>query len=157
MIVPVPVTGAVFAGVEAASVIVSVGSATMSPTVGTRTMKLVAFAGTLTVPPTTGVKVVPPSKETSAGKVSLARSAVPEAGASVTVVGVVLALVRVTVKSRLLPSTTVGLETLPTAGASSSVPPGPVPSSAIVVVAVPVAMVAPLGVFSTTEKVSWPS
>ena len=157
VIVPVPVTGAVLIGVDAASVIASVGSPSVSGVLGTRTMKLVAPAGTLTVGPAIGVKVVPPSNDTSAGWVSVPSVAVPEAGVSVTVVGVVLGFVSVTVKSRLPPSTMVGLVTVPTAGASLLVPPVPVPSSTIVVVDVAVPSVAPLGADRFTVKVSEPS
>ena len=157
VIVPVPVTGAVFTGVEAASVNASVGSPSVSGVVGTRTMKLVAPAGTLTVGPAIGVKVVPPSNETSAGCVSVPSVAVPEAGVSVTVVGVVLGCVSVTAKSRLPPSTTVGLDTVPTAGRSSSPPPVPLPSSTIVVVELAVPRLAPTGADRSTVKVSLPS
>ena len=80
---------------------------------------------------------------------SVPRVAVPEAGARVTRVGVVLALLRVTVKSRLPPSATVGLVMVLTCGRSSvGVTPGgtePVPSSWISVLAVPVAMLALVG------------
>ena len=159
VIVPVPVTGAVLIGVDAASVIASVGSPSVSGVVGTRTMKLVAPAGTLTVGPAIGEKVVPPSNETSAGWVSVPSAAVPEAGVSVTVVGVVLGCVSVTAKSRLPPSTTVGLETVPTAGASSFAgPPGRArPSSTIWLVTVAVPSVAPVGAERLTVSVSAPS
>ena len=157
MIVPVPTTGAALIGVDAASVKFSVGSVDVSLTLGTRTMKLVAPAGTLTVGPTTGVKVAPPSKETRAGLVSVPSVAVPEAGVSVTTVGVVLGCVSVTVKSRLLPSATVGLETVPTAGRSSSPPPVPVPLSTMVVVETAVPMLAPTAPDKVTVKVSGPS
>ena len=157
VIVPVPTTGAALTGVEAASVICSVGSPRVSSVLGTRTMNEVAPAGTETVGPTTGEKVTPPSNETSAGEVSVPSVAVPEAGVSVTVVGVVLGCVSVTVKSRLLPSTTVGLETVPTAGRSSSPPPVPVPLSTMVVVETAVPSVAPVGALSVTVKVSEPS
>ena len=157
VMVPVPVTGAALAGVDADKVMASVGSPSVSLTVGTRTMKLVAPAGTETVGPSTATKVTPLSNDTRAGLVSVPSVAEPDAGVSVTVVGVVLEFVSVTVKSRLLPSATVGLETEPTRGLSSSVPPGPVPSSVMVLVAVPVVMLALTGVFNTTEYVSAPS
>ena len=85
----------------------------------------------------------------------------PEAGVSVTTVGVVLGLVSVTAKSRLPPSVVVGLDTVPTLGVSLSggLPGGggAVPSSAMVDSTLPVVMVALLGVFSATVKVSLPS
>ena len=157
VIVPVPTIGAALTGVEAASVIASLVSPSTSLTVGTRTMKLVAPAGTATLGPVIGAKVRPPSNETWAGFVSVPSVAVPEAGVSATVVGVVLGLVSATVKSRLPPSTMVGLETEPTAGASLFVPPVPVPSSTMVVVDVAVPSVAPLGADRFTVKVSEPS
>ena len=150
VIEPVPTTGAGFAGVAAASVSVSVGSLIGSFTVGTRTMKPVAPGGTVTVGPAIGAKVRPPSNDTSAGWVSVPSVAVPEAGVSVTVVGVVLGWVSATAKSRLPPSATVGLETLPTCGVSLSLPPGPVPSSRIVPRPVPSTMSAFTAFDSTT-------
>ena len=73
-------------------------------------MKLPVPAGTLTVGPATVTQLVPPSKLTSIGlAVSVPSVALPLLGVRVTVVGVVLVLDRVTVKSRLPPSPTVGL------------------------------------------------
>ena len=63
-----------------------------------------------------------------------------------TVVGVVLVPLVVTVYTRGLPSGVLGLSMLVMTGVSLSVPPVPVPSSLMVVAAVPVAMVAaPVG------------
>ena len=158
VMVPVPVTGAALAGVDADKVMASVGSPSVSLTVGTRTMKLVAPAGTETVGPSTATKVTPLSNDTRAGLVSVPSVAEPDAGVSVTVVGVVLEFVSVTVKSRLLPSATVGLETEPTRGLSLSVPPGPVPSSVMVPTPSASAMTAPAETLdSVTLKASLPS
>ena len=157
VMVPVPVTGTVLAAVAAESVICSLGSPSASSTVGTRTMKLVAPAGTDTVGPVMATKVRPLSNDTRAGAVSVPSVAVPDAGVMVTVVGVVLALVSVTVKSRLAPSATVGLETEPTRGLSLLLPPTPVPSSVMVVVDEAVPRVAPEGADRLTVKVSLPS
>ena len=96
--------------------------------------------------------MAPPSKETcSAALVSLPSVAEPEAGVRVTVVGEVLVWFSVTLKSRWAPSTTVGLETEATAGRSSSLPPEPVPSSAMAVETEAVPSVALVGADSETE------
>ena len=98
VMVPVPCTGAVLRGVLALKLMVSLGSLMVSFVVGIRVIKLVLPAGTLTVVPTTVVKVVPPSNETSIGVVvSVPKRPLPLAGVKVTTVGVVLALLKVTV------------------------------------------------------------
>ena len=157
VMVPVPTSGAGLTAVAAASVIVSAGSPISSTRAGMRTMNEVAPAGTSTLAPATGAKVAPPSKETSAAPVSRPSVAVPDAGVSVTVVGVVLALVSVTAKSRLPPSGAVGLDTLATRGRSSSVPPVPPPLSRMPPIPRPSAMPAFTGALSVTLKVSSPS
>ncbi len=81
-------------------------------------MKLITPGGTVTVLPVNGTKVRPPSTETSVGPgpVSVPSVAVPDAGVTVTTVGVVLVFDKVTVKSRLTPSRAVGLLTEITCG-----------------------------------------
>ena len=79
-------------------ILIAVIGAVVSLVVGIRVIKLVLPAGTLTVVPTTVVKVVPPSNETSIGVVvSVPKRPLPLAGVKVTTVGVVLALLKVTV------------------------------------------------------------
>ena len=98
VMVPVPVTKPALRGVEAPSTMVSFGSLMVSLVVGIRVIKLVLPAGTLTVGPVTVVNVVPPSNETSIGvPVSVPKRPLPLAGVKVTIVGVVDALLKVTV------------------------------------------------------------
>ena len=163
VMVPVPMMALGFCGVDAVSVMFSGCSLMMSLTVGTRTIMLVLPAGTLTVMPTNGLNVMPPSVETKAGLVSVPSVAVPLASVSVTAVGLLLALFKLTVKSKLPPSTMVGLLTAATCGRSSSVPPfmPVVPSSTIVPTPTPSPIVARLAdavaKLKFTLKVSGPS
>ena len=139
--VPVPVTAAVLRAVAADKVMVSLPSTVLSTTVATRTIKLDTPAGTLTTLPDSVVQLAPPSVEYCWVLVSVPSVAVPELGVTVTAVGVVLVLLKLTVKSKFPPSLTLGLDTPVIKGRSSS-PPGPGTSSRIVVVTLLVAIVA---------------
>ena len=81
--------------------------------------------------------------------------AFPLASARLTLTGVVLTLLSPTVKTACasVPSVTVGLLTL-SAGVSLSVPPAPVPSSWIVPMPAPSAMLALVGALSVIVKAS---
>ena len=155
-------TTVTFDGVAAPNLIVSVNSISPSFNVATRTRMLVTFAGTLIV----GVyatKVVPPSKETFTVPVSTPKVALPLLGVKFKFVAVVLGLLKVTTKSKLPPSLTLGLDTLTTLGESLSSGPGfpggklPVPSSRISVVTLPFAIVALIAPFKLTLNFSEPS
>ena len=161
VMVPMPVVGAASAGARTSSSTVSVGSLMLSSTVGIRTMKLVLPAGTVTVVPVIGVNVTPPSKETRGALVSVPSVAVPEPGTTEITCGVVETLLSTTWKSRLPPSTVLGLETLLTRGVSSvGITSGgtlPLPSSTMVTVVTGLLTLVLTGLLSSSVKVSAPS
>ena len=136
---------------------VSLVSGSESGSVGTRTMSVSVPGGTVTLPSVTVVKVLPPSKETSSGPVSVPTVPEPERGVTSSTVGVVEVVVSVMVKSSGSPSRAAGLETVPTRGRSSSVPPVPRPSSWIVPSTSGVGRPALTGSLRVSLKVSSPS
>ncbi|CAM8672229.1 hypothetical protein MCEMSEM18_02424 [Comamonadaceae bacterium] len=140
----------------------SLPSEITSSVVARRSCTEVAPAGMVTSPVTgvhTGEATVPLlNSRLLAAAVSVPRVAEPLASDGVKTTGLVLGLEMLTVKTALAPSATEMLATDKT-GVSLSEPGGPpVPSSRMVVVTVPVAIVAPpVGADRLTEKFSAPS
>ena len=147
VIVPVPVVP------PTVSSTVSFGSSTVSLVVGTVTVKLVTPAGTVKLPP---LNVTPLLNVALANAVKSPALAVlaPPPSVAANVVALALALLKLTVYTRSVPSVTVGLVTLLIVGAASL--------SVIVPVALfapPMVMALPLLVppVSVTIRVSLPS